>query len=84
MQETNIYDIGSQKEVENYKFFMVPIQDGSEIIESGRVTVNREHAAHGSYELVIHKVGEITLKKTFSFQKFVFSLSKFKVNFQIF
>ena len=32
------------------------IKDGSEIKEDSRVSINRDHAAHGSYELVIHKV----------------------------
>jgi len=31
-------------------------KDGSELKEDNRVSVNRDHAAHGSYELVIHKV----------------------------
>jgi len=31
-------------------------KDGSEIVEDSRVSINRDHAAHGSYELVIHKV----------------------------
>merc|ERR1712041_30272 len=31
-------------------------KDGSALTEDSRVTVNRDHAANGSYELVIHKV----------------------------
>jgi len=31
-------------------------KDGSELSEDSRVSVNREHAANGSYELFIHKV----------------------------
>jgi len=31
-------------------------KDGSALTEDNRVTVNRDHAANGSYELVIHKV----------------------------
>ncbi len=31
-------------------------KDGAELKEDGRVTVNRDFAPHGSYEVVIHKV----------------------------
>ncbi len=31
-------------------------KDGVELKEDARVTVNRDHAPHGSYEVVIHKV----------------------------
>jgi serine/threonine protein kinase len=34
------------------------MKNGVEVKEDSRVSVNREHAGHGSYELVIHKVQE--------------------------
>ena len=32
------------------------MKDGAELKEDSRISVNRENAGHGSYELVIHKV----------------------------
>lgn len=31
-------------------------KDGAAVAEDSRVSINRDHAASGSYELVIHKV----------------------------
>jgi len=33
-------------------------KDGAEIKEDSRVSINRDHAGHGSYELTIHKVAD--------------------------